>query len=196
MAEQRERILAAAARVTGESGLEKVSVRAVAGAAGIGMGTLRHYFPTQRDLHDALVRRLLDDQLDDFAIADARLDAGDRLVRCMVQFLPADEESRPLLEIWFGLYHGALRPESSSLARQFLEVSSERARERIASWLRVLADEGRFDSARSAETTMLLSSLSSGLCLELLTPGTPLTVESAKTLLSTTVRSVIEGGRS
>ena len=53
-ATSREDILAACRRLVREGGLEGVSVRAVATAAGVAPGTLYHYFPDKRALLTAV----------------------------------------------------------------------------------------------------------------------------------------------
>lgn len=186
--ERRARILDAAARVMTESGLDKVSVRAVAAAAGVATGSLRHYFPTQRDLHEALIARMLDDEIDDVGIDDVTAPAAERLERCVLQFLPPDAESLPLLDAWFGMYRAAMAPGAGA-SRQRLDIMTRRAQERIATWLRALAREGWTDPARAQVRALHVSALVSGLCLELMTPGSAMTLETARVIVADTVRS-------
>ena len=188
---QRERILNAAAQVVSETGLAGATVRGVATAAGVGMGTLRHYFPTQRDLHDEVVRRVLEDTIQDFDIRDASRDPGDRLVRCVLQFLPDDATAQELLDVWFGLYRHALEPSANGMSRQFLEVAVRRAHRRVGGWLELLADEGAVDRARIPEFVLLLNAVISGVCLEIITPGSAMTLGAARNVVSGVVRSLI-----
>ncbi len=188
---QRVRILDAAAQVVSEAGLGGATVRAVATAAGVGMGTLRHYFPTQRDLHDEVVRRVLEDTIQDFDIRDASRDSGDRLVRCMLQFLPDDATAQELLNVWFGLYRHALEPGANGLSRQFLEVAIQRAHRRVGDWLEILADEGAVDRGRIPELVLLLNAVISGVCLEIITPGSAMTLGAARNIVSGVIRSLI-----
>lgn len=192
-AERRERILSAAADLLAESGMERLSVRAVAEAADIGMGTLRHYFPSQRELHQALVVRLVDDRTRDFDIRDRRLPAGERLGRCMLQYLPADGESARVLEAWFGLYRVGLDPNGPPLARQFLEVSTTRSRERMREWLEVLASEGHVAPDAVRRHVQRLTALVTGLCLELVTPESGTTVEDARAIVADAAHATVEG---
>ncbi|WP_158254050.1 TetR/AcrR family transcriptional regulator [Cryobacterium sp. Y50] len=185
------RILDAAAQVVSEAGLGGATVRAVATAAGVGMGTLRHYFPTQRDLHDEVVRRVLEDTIQDFDIRDASRDSGDRLVRCMLQFLPDDATAQELLNVWFGLYRHALEPGANGLSRQFLEVAIQRAHRRVGDWLEILADEGAVDRGRIPELVLLLNAVISGVCLEIITPGSAMTLGAARNIVSGVIRSLI-----
>ena len=188
---QRVRILDAAAQVVSEAGLAGATVRAVATAAGGGMGTLRHYFPTQRGLHDEVVRRVLEDTIQDFDIRDASRDSGDRLVRCMLQFLPDDATAQELLNVWFGLYRHALEPGANGLSRQFLDVAVQRAHRRVGDWLEILADEGAVDRGRIPEFVLLLNAVISGVCLEIITPGSAITLSAARNVVSGVIRSLI-----
>ena len=50
----RDKILIAAATMLGEDPTARLSVRAVATRAQVSTGSLRHFFPTQRDLIDTV----------------------------------------------------------------------------------------------------------------------------------------------
>lgn len=191
--ERRELILAAAARLLAEAGVERLSVRAVAEAAGIGMGTLRHYFPNQKSLHQALILKLVDGETQDFSIRDPQLPASDRLERCLLQFMPTSEEAAHLLDVWFGMYRVGLDPAGAPFAREFLETSSVRSRERIREWLEVLAAEGHLDSSEVRLRTLELSALIAGVCLELVTPGSEMTIDDARSIVSRAARAIPEG---
>ncbi|QTV79795.1 TetR/AcrR family transcriptional regulator [Microbacterium sp. NIBRBAC000506063] len=88
MVDRRKQILAAARELAATGGLAAVSVRSVATRAGIGASTLRHYFPTQQELHDAVLGATFDANLRDLRIAETAVSAEDRLVECLWQFLP------------------------------------------------------------------------------------------------------------
>lgn len=72
-AENRQRLLDAAALVFSERGLD-ASVDEIARVAGVGMGTLYRRFPTKDALISELVRQLLSDLV---ALADSALSASD-----------------------------------------------------------------------------------------------------------------------
>lgn len=188
---RREHILTAAAGLLSESGAARLSVRAVSEAAGVGMGTLRHYFPTQKELHHALVVKLVDQEIREFEIHDSRLPADVRLRRCMLQFVPSDKESMPLLEVWFGLYRVGLDPMGTPFNRQLLEVSAARSREQIRRWLELLAEEGHLPWESLTMHVLRLSSLVSGLCLELVTPGSDMTPKDAQSIVTEMVSSIL-----
>src|SRR5699024_12826505 len=102
---KREDIIAAAIRLAEESqpGEANLSVRAVAKEAGVGPSTLRHYFPTQADLHEAVALRSIDTVINDFSIADSSRAPADRLYDCCDQFLPPHSHLSRQLETWISL---------------------------------------------------------------------------------------------
>lgn len=171
--------------------MDGVTVRAVAAAAGVGMGTLRHYFPTQRELHVAVVQSVMQDTINDFDIRDNSQAAGDRLVRCVLQFLPESTAGRQGLDVWFGLYRHGLEPGGSGVARGFLEVAARSSYDRITGWLEQLADEGAVEPHRIGESVLLLSALVSGACLEIITPGSAMSIEAARSMLTRATRALI-----
>lgn len=193
--ERRERILSAAAGLLAESGMERLSVRAVADAAEIGMGTLRHYFPNQKSLHQALIAKLVDNETEDFEIRDHRLSAADRLERCVMQFVPTSEESAHLLDVWFGMYRVGLDPAGAPFAREFLETSTVRSRERIRAWLDILAKEGHLDPSEIRAGALELSSLIAGVCLEMVTPGSEMTLDDATDIVRRAARAIPKEGQ-
>lgn len=188
--ERRERILSVAAGLIAEGGMERVSVRAVAEAAGIGMGTLRHYFPNQKALHEALIVKLVDDETQDFQIRESAVPAGTRLEQCLLQFVPTSEEAANLMDIWFGMYRVGLDPVGAPFAREFLELSTRRSRDRIWEWLEILAGEGHLEASSVRMCGLELSALIAGVCLELVTPGSDMTIDEARGIVSHAARSI------
>lgn len=187
----RSRILEAARTLAAERGMRAVTVRAVSEAAGVGMGTLRHHFASQRELFAELVSELVDDHIDDAVIEDSSLTGPDRLVRAIGQFLPAEYAEASTLSAWFDVYATAFAQPSSEHSRQLLETAARRSHAHVRTWLVRLASEGWLDATRIDETANLLVALSSGLLLETLTPGSPVTFESARVTLSLAARSAL-----
>ncbi|MGL3149693.1 TetR/AcrR family transcriptional regulator [Microbacterium sp. A82] len=188
--ERRDLILSAAAELLATSGMGRLSVRTVAEAAGIGMGTLRHYFPNQKSLHEALILKLVDDQTQDYKIRDSTLPAQERLERCLLQFVPTSDEATHLVDVWFGMYRVGLDPSGPPFARAFLEVSTTRSRERIRTWLEIIAHEGHLDPSFVRTHVLELSALIAGVCLELATPGTEMTIDDARSLVRRAARAI------
>lgn len=155
------------------------------------MGTLRHHFKSQRELFAELVGEVLDDRIDDSMIRDTSLSGPDRLAQAVAQFLPADYADRSLLSAWFDVYASAFAHPPSEYSRQMLEVAAQRSHTHARAWLTRLASEGWLDATRIDDAANMLLALSSGLLLETLTPGSPITFENAKSTLSLAARSVL-----
>ncbi|WP_329058156.1 TetR family transcriptional regulator C-terminal domain-containing protein [Amycolatopsis sp. NBC_01480] len=129
----REKIIEAALRLAAAEGLNSLSVRAVAAAAGVGATTLRHYFPTQAELHLVVATELARRPVDDLAIADDRRDPSDRLFECLAQLLPPGGR-RATVESWFELHRMSAPAIAESAQRSLAE--------RVRRWLTVLAGRG------------------------------------------------------
>jgi AcrR family transcriptional regulator len=113
-------------RVVRREGLEGASVRAVAGEAGLSMGSLRHYFPSQSELH-VFAMRLVTDRIRARveALPDTP-DPGRWAMGVLEQMLPMDADRRAESEVWLAFSAralvdpelGALRDEGWDLLRE------------------------------------------------------------------------------
>lgn len=191
MSERREQILRAGQEVAADEGIHAASVRRVAARAGVGASTLRYYFPTQQDLVDALLGPTLDDRIGDLRIADASLPAAERLAECLRQFLPATAGEVPQLERWLSAYAAAFGTDGTSSARTVLTALTARGRIHVEGWLDRLDAEGTLrPEARDHAATVLLA-LVDGLCLELLTPGSPVGLADAHRALDVVITTSV-----
>lgn len=188
---RREQILAAASELAAERGMGAVSVRAVAARAGVGASTLRHYFPTQSELFQALVGRSFNNGLSDLNIADAKRPAAERLCTCMAQFLPADDGQVRELEGWLSLYASAFGPGRSAAGAQLLASLQKHANRRVRGWLAVLEAEGAALREDQDRNTMTLLAIVDGLCMDLLVGRSGSTVSEARGVLLNIVTRVI-----
>jgi AcrR family transcriptional regulator len=194
MSERREQILRAAAEIAAEQGMSAVTVRSVALRAGIGASTLRHYFPTQQALYDALVGQLLDAQLDDLRIHDWTVPPAQRLAECLGQFLPATDGSRAELEQWLLLHASSVGPNPSDQARHLLAVLTARGRQRVDAWLEALAAEGVLRHADLRRHAIVLLALLDGLSLSMVTPESTVTVAEAREVLADAITQLVTSG--
>lgn len=155
------------ARIVQQEGLAHASVRRVAAEAGIGASTLRHYFPTQRDLFRAVVLELAPDPISDRRIRDRSIPALTRLTECVMQFLPPDDASAMLADFVDSLATAFGADPKPEMAAAYAE-QTRLARARIVGWLRLLADEGHAhgDLVAHAQTIGILVD---GLALQLVT---------------------------
>jgi AcrR family transcriptional regulator len=185
---RRAEILRAARGIAARDGLAAVSVRSVAAEADIGASTLRYYFPTQRELHDAVAAASLDEQLDDLRIADAELDPATRLTECLAQFLPPSNERIHELDSWLALHHAVRRGDADAAP---LAAMSARAAARVDGWLGMLAEEGMLRDAPRRQHLATVLAVVDGVCLGLLTGTTLQTVADALEVVDATVRHTI-----
>lgn len=164
---RRDEIIAAAIRLAerSEPGQANLSVRAVAKEAGIGASTLRHYFPTQTDLHEAIARGSLRTSIKNFSITDATLDPAGRLFTCCAQFLPTHEHRDMQLELWFAMHLSALGPERREVSRRLLEYGHDLTYECLDHWLGILAKEGHISPAEVAPSSTTLFTMLDGIAL-------------------------------
>lgn len=139
---RRDEILQAAVGLARDGGMGRVSVRAVAAAAGVGATTLRHYFPTQTDLHEAVARELIKAAVGARSMSDDTADPVERLVDGLWQFVPAPENQAAFLEGWFSLHRLALGPDGDQSARAVLRSADREAADMLRGWMDTLADQG------------------------------------------------------
>lgn len=142
-ASTRDRILAAAAAMLADDPAATLSVRAVAQRAGVSTGSLRHFFPTQRDLIDAVVAKIAaiqpTDELES-ALHDTARPAVDRLVdllRGTLRDALADDSARERLRSALAAPRPTLTDEQAAptLALERLGLR------RIAGWVTTLHAE-------------------------------------------------------
>lgn len=189
--DRRAQILAAAEALVREGGIEALSVRSVAARTGIGASTLRYYFPSQRDLNEAVAARLLVVELDDRRIGDRRMSPARRLVECLEQFVDTGDDRAAALG-WLDLVHAAVTGGPDSLAAHLLAGFSVTARERVQDWLARLAAEGQLAVDDLGRATSDLLVRIDGIALARLTPPTPIDVDTARRLLREEVERLLE----
>ena len=90
-------------------GLERASVRNVAGEAGLSMGSLRHYFGTQAELLAfamGLVTERVQQRIEDLDLSG--FGTREAVERVLAEVLPLDGERRAEAEVWLALTGRAL----------------------------------------------------------------------------------------
>ena len=181
---RRESILAAALSIADTEGLDAVTVRATAVKACVGVGTLRHYFPTQKELFDAIVARRVDTIIDDSVVLDTSAPLDARISSMVTQFLPDDLDDDAALRLWFTSYSSALGPNPAESNQRLLAAAAARSHEHMRRWLRHFVDESLLgaDSVDDAANTAI--ALTVGIAMEALTPGSPTTVPEGRRLLA------------
>lgn len=191
--ERREQIVRAAREVIAEKGTAGFSVRAVAARAGIGASTLRYYFPSQRDLYEAVFGAAFDATLLDLRIRDASVPPGERLAECLVQLLPPAPPPEQAVERWLDVVTATFGPDGAPEARLAWSAVSRRARSRVTAWLAALAAEGALaaDVASVDRHARLLLTVVDGLALGRLVPIERLDEAQERSVLADAVAAVL-----
>ena len=159
------KIIIAACEMFDEDMSSSLSVRAVASRAGVSMGSLRHHFPTQRALRDAVLDTIYNVVTPNSEIVhDTSLPARERLVQCLRQLLaPLVGEQARLAFV--KLFEAFLVTEPTADERAtYVRMTSEGQR-RVEAWLAVLAKEGAI-SGDIATHAAFLNTVINGLSLE------------------------------
>ncbi|UGT58630.1 TetR/AcrR family transcriptional regulator [Nocardia asteroides] len=168
----REKIIVAAAEMLGEDAGANLSVRAVAARAGVSTGSLRHHFPTQRDLQDAVFTTIYDVVLsDDELIRDRSKPARERLVECLRQVLALAGVGAEARAAWGKVYASFIAPEpTDELRASYLAIEREALR-RTEYWLAALVEEGALPKGDNTLRARFLCTVLNGLTVERALPA-------------------------
>ncbi|WP_326609927.1 TetR/AcrR family transcriptional regulator [Streptomyces scopuliridis] len=187
----RDRILAAAAAMLGENPAAQLSVRAVAARAGVSTGSLRHHFPTQRALQDAVLAGIYEFVFSDDPIHDTTLSARDRLVGCLRQILVSAGTGQQARELWATTYETFIAPEPTEESRSAYLAIERHTRYRVEHWLSVLAGEGHITEGDNAQRAKFLLTVVNGLSVERALPSSQSLLASETATLFTAVDSLL-----
>ena len=108
LSQRRTDLAEAVWRVVLREGLEGASVRAVAVEAGLSMGSLRHYFATQSELHRFAMRLVTARIRSRIEALPALPDAWQQAQQVLEELLPLDELRRSESEVWLAFSARAL----------------------------------------------------------------------------------------
>ncbi|WP_329792468.1 TetR/AcrR family transcriptional regulator [Lentzea sp. DG1S-22] len=170
-ASRRQQIVDAARAILAEDPESTLAVRAVAERAGIGASTLRHYFPTQQALHEAIFATALDDLPPDLRIHDTSVPAATRLRECLVQLLPPPQPmSRAAADRMLTVLSTTFGSGSTAEARNTWGAYTVRTLDAIAGWLGVLADQGAIPGDGLRQRARFLLTVVEGLALSRIVP--------------------------
>ncbi len=186
----REKILIAAATMLGEDPTTRLSVRAVSTRAGVSTGSLRHFFPTQRDLIDTVVAAMYDLDITDDPIDDRTMGPADRLMACLRLLLAqvgVGSRAREQLGALYNAYVAS--PPSDDEAATYLALE-RMGRHRIERWLTTLVDEGAIPAGQVEERARFLETVLTGLMTERALPSAAVLVETEAETLRLAVHAV------
>ncbi|WP_163530461.1 TetR/AcrR family transcriptional regulator [Halobacillus ihumii] len=106
-------------RVIVEEGLEHATVRKIAAAAGLSVGSLRHYFASQSELFLFSMELVSERVKQRIEAKNYEGSSKDMLTTFICEFLPVDEERRIEMEVWFVFSAKTLvDPKLSSLSEK------------------------------------------------------------------------------
>lgn len=189
--DSRERIIVAAATMISENPAARLSVRAVAAEAGVSTGSLRHHFPTQRALQDAVLDRIYDVVAPGDPIHDTSVPARDRLVRCLRQVLEPGGTGERARGAWAKAYRAFIESPTNESRSAYLALERE-MRHRVEHWLSVLADEGELPAGDHTARARFLLTVLNGISIERALPSETSTLASETTTLHAAAESVLK----
>lgn len=155
----RSKILIAAATMLGENPTARLSVRGVAARAQVSTGSLRHFFPTQRELIETVVAGMYDLEIPDDPIDDRSLTPEERLTACLQLLLSHVGVGERARQQWGALYEAYVAtPPSEDQAATYLALE-RMGRHRIEQWLTTLVDEGAIAAGGIEERARFLATV-------------------------------------
>lgn len=187
----RDRIIAAATEMMQE-GAPRVSVRAVAARADVGASTLRHHFPTQRDLINAALTATYDAAMPDERIRDTSVPPRERLRECIWRLLEPFSTPAEAREVWTNLLSTFAQAEADSNTRAAYEVLVAQAERRVGAWLAILEEEGALPPGDNARRTDLLLTVVDGLSIARALPPNDARLEDEATTLGFAVDAIFD----
>ncbi|MFD4369959.1 TetR/AcrR family transcriptional regulator [Rhodococcus sp. NPDC058521] len=189
--DSRAKVIIAACEMLDEDPASALSVRTVAARAGVSMGSLRHHFPTQRALRDAVIETIYDVVTPDgHIIHDTSIPARDRLVQCLRQVLAVEvgEEAR---QAWITVFDSFVVPDPTDDIRTAYVAMVNEGQRRVEHWLGLLAKEGVV-SGDIAQHAAFLNVVLSGLSLERALPADQSILERETAALYTAVDAILD----
>ncbi|WP_314423517.1 helix-turn-helix domain-containing protein [uncultured Microbacterium sp.] len=186
----RAKILIAAATMLGENPTARLSVRAVAARAQVSTGSLRHFFPTQRELIDTVIAAMYDLEIPDDPITDRSLAPQERLLACLQLMLSHVGVGSRARQQWGALYEAYVATAPSEDQVATYHALDRMGRHRIEQWLTVLADEGFIPADRIEARARFLSTVTTGIMTERALPSEAVRVDTEEETLRLAVHAV------
>lgn len=190
----RVRILDAAKAIAKESAASRLSVRAVAARAGVGMGTLRYHFATQRELLDAVLSSLYEEALPDERIRDPSVPAEERLLACCRHMLDPVGIGDRAREVWADIFETFIAPDASRDHRTGYVEMRRQAALRVEGWISILAEEGAIPRGDNKARTDFLLAILDGLALQRALPSEASLLEVETSVLRAAIGALVSSG--
>ncbi|MEU8635462.1 helix-turn-helix domain-containing protein [Amycolatopsis sp. NPDC048633] len=161
----RDMVLRAAMAMFGEDPGARLSVRAVAARAGVSTGSLRHHFPTQRALQDAVLAGIYDVVAPGDRIHDRSATARDRLIDCLRQVLALAGVGEQARAGWGEIFKTYIAPEPTDETRAAYLAIEREGQRRVEYWLTVLSTEGALAEGDNGRRARFLMTVLNGLSI-------------------------------
>ncbi|MDP3949322.1 TetR family transcriptional regulator [Microbacterium sp.] len=187
----RDRIISAATAMMQE-GAPRLSVRAVAARAGVGASTLRHHFPTQRDLVNATLTATYDAAMPDERIRETSMPPRERLRECLRRLLDPFGTPSEARDVWTNLLRTFAEAEADPKTRAAYDVLVEHAERRIRAWLAILEEEGVLLPGDNARRSDFLLTVVDGLSIARALPPSDQRLEDETKTLGFAVDAVFD----
>lgn len=189
----RSKILVAAATMLGENPTARLSVRAVAARAQVSTGSLRHFFPTQRELVETVVTAMYDLDIPDDPIDNHALAPQERLIACLQLLLFHVGVGDRAREQWAALYEAYVATAPSEDEAAVYLALDRMGRHRIEQWLTTLVDEGAIPAGQIEARARFLATVTSGIATERALPSETVRLDAENETLRLAVHAVTSG---
>lgn len=186
----RDKILIAAAMMLGENPTARLSVRAVAARAQVSTGSLRHFFPTQRDLIETVVAGLYDIDIPDDPIGNHALTPEERLIACLQLLLAQVGVGASARKQWGALYEAYVASDPTDDEAATYLALERMGHHRIEQWLTTLINEGAIPAGETEPRARFLATVITGLMTERALPSDTVQAETEADTLRLAVRTV------
>lgn len=183
-------LIGALLRIVAEQGFDQVSVRQVATAAGVSIGTVQHYFPTKDQMLAAAfaeVAQGIRRRIEAVPLGD---DVHDNLSRVLQELLPLDRQRKVEARIQVAFSAAAANsPELAKIQRTVLaEIHRELTQAFTVGWGKAASAEQCRQAAHVALAVV------DGLALHAVSSGTWLSARAQSDALALLLRSLLPAG--
>ncbi|MEV4046599.1 TetR/AcrR family transcriptional regulator [Streptomyces sp. NPDC049744] len=191
---RREQIVRTAREMLAEDPGTTLAVRAVAERVGIGASTLRHYFPTQRALHEAVLAASFATTASDLRIRDTQVPARERLSECLLQLLPPAHPADLSMDRWIDTINSVFGSTAKPEARTAWASYVVQTRRQISDWLRILAAEGMVAGGSEERGARFLLTVLDGMALGRILPTARLDPTEEAAVLNDALTVILRTG--
>lgn len=169
-----------------------LSVRAVAERAGVSTGSLRHHFPTQRALMDAMLKVIFDLVLPEAGFRDTAIPPRDRLLGCVQGLLVPPDSTRGAREAWLTVHERYIASEPTQAMRAEYQAMQREVVRRVEGCLNVLVEEGALPAGDTTRRARFLLTLANGVSIEQVMPSEDAHIATELDMLRTGVDLVLD----